>query len=509
MTPRRDDLDPAAALRHPLWWAALGALILNDHLLKGAGVLPGWLTGKLSDLAGMIVAPALAASLVTARREGLRALAFVSVAALFALVKLSPEARDALVSLASLAGLRWRIVADPTDLVALAALPLAWRIAAPSAAPRRIALQRSGMALGAMACIATSQPTPTAPAGAFSARAFVVNRTGDRLDLGLRFSTARIDCAAAQLAGGTVFARSIFDDNILRVTLDAGETFPLDADAVRTVLARSATVFDVPVPQGQCAVALLTANAMPETVVLWPLSLPARAVAGFDPGDSLTNPGLLAIADEGSVTRVRSLSGAVSVQGLAQEGVRCERRGGFYSWSDGFPIDPVTLRAVEENPGGCLGLTLETSDGAQRPWFLCVPRAAFPFAVGDRVLGIATPVPTGRRMLLRSGDTSLVVWRNARVDASQVLPDVNLRADLGTLCAGHREDCGAYLLPRSVRFATVADAAIPGERGVEVRPGVTVHVGRADHVLATRDACGATLADTGIVLDYAVTTRGL
>ena len=36
MTPRTDD--PAAALRRPLWWAALATLLVNDHLLKGAGL---------------------------------------------------------------------------------------------------------------------------------------------------------------------------------------------------------------------------------------------------------------------------------------------------------------------------------------------------------------------------------------------------------------------------------------------------------------------------------------
>ena len=38
MHPRTDD--PAAALRRPLWWAALATLLVNDHLLKGAGLRP-------------------------------------------------------------------------------------------------------------------------------------------------------------------------------------------------------------------------------------------------------------------------------------------------------------------------------------------------------------------------------------------------------------------------------------------------------------------------------------
>ena len=44
-------------LLHPVFWAALTILVLNDHLLKGAGLVPALLTGKLSDFAGLIVAP--------------------------------------------------------------------------------------------------------------------------------------------------------------------------------------------------------------------------------------------------------------------------------------------------------------------------------------------------------------------------------------------------------------------------------------------------------------------
>ncbi len=143
MHPRTDD--PAAALRRPLWWAALATLLVNDHLLKGAGLLPGWITGKLSDVAGMIVAPALAASLIPLRHKGLRVLSFLSVAALFAAVKVSPEARDALVAAAASLGMRWRIVVDPTDTFALAALPLAWSLTTPrEGASHRPAAQRDG-----------------------------------------------------------------------------------------------------------------------------------------------------------------------------------------------------------------------------------------------------------------------------------------------------------------------------------------------------------------------------
>ena len=45
------------ALRHPLALVAIATWLLNDHVLKG--LWPGLVTGKLSDIAGMIVTPML------------------------------------------------------------------------------------------------------------------------------------------------------------------------------------------------------------------------------------------------------------------------------------------------------------------------------------------------------------------------------------------------------------------------------------------------------------------
>ena len=65
----RSHLDPRRALATPLFATALLVLALNDHVLKGAGLLPGWLTGKLSDFAGLIVAPVVLAVLLRTRRR--------------------------------------------------------------------------------------------------------------------------------------------------------------------------------------------------------------------------------------------------------------------------------------------------------------------------------------------------------------------------------------------------------------------------------------------------------
>src|SRR5687768_2023818 len=128
----RRELRPARALLSPTWLFALAVLAVNDHLLKGAGLLPGVLTGKLSDFAGMLVAPALLAALlgVTSRRGLLHC--HIAVGLVFALINLSPACADAWSWLMGLVGFPWTITVDPTDLLALPALALGWRVLVPA-----------------------------------------------------------------------------------------------------------------------------------------------------------------------------------------------------------------------------------------------------------------------------------------------------------------------------------------------------------------------------------------
>ena len=51
-------------MTHPAAIAALVVLVVNDHLLKAA--YPGWITGKLSDFAGMVLAPLVLVAIVDA-----------------------------------------------------------------------------------------------------------------------------------------------------------------------------------------------------------------------------------------------------------------------------------------------------------------------------------------------------------------------------------------------------------------------------------------------------------
>lgn len=153
---RRPTVLPAEELLHPYPLLAVVVLVVNDRLLKGGGVLPGWLTGKLSDVAGLFFFPLLLTALarlaawpLLRRRPPLTrrllAGAIVLTAVGFAAVKLIPSVGYAFAAVSAwLEPLdrfaRVVVVQDPTDLMVLPVLALtAWHGArfcrSPRAAP--------------------------------------------------------------------------------------------------------------------------------------------------------------------------------------------------------------------------------------------------------------------------------------------------------------------------------------------------------------------------------------
>ncbi len=88
----------AHPLLHPVSLAAVALLVVNDHVLKAAW--PGLVTGKLSDVAGLVFFPLLLAAVAQQLRPGLRLRSTVAACAwltalVFAAIKLSPLAGDA------------------------------------------------------------------------------------------------------------------------------------------------------------------------------------------------------------------------------------------------------------------------------------------------------------------------------------------------------------------------------------------------------------------------------
>lgn len=139
--PSRPHVLPIEELVHPWPLLAVVVLALNDHWLKGAGLLPGWVTGKLSDVAGLFFFPLLLTAVsrvasrllrrpdaLTRRRLGV---AIALTAAAFTAIQLWPAAAGAyewLMPRLDPTGLvrQVRVTMDPADLLALPALLLTW-----------------------------------------------------------------------------------------------------------------------------------------------------------------------------------------------------------------------------------------------------------------------------------------------------------------------------------------------------------------------------------------------
>jgi hypothetical protein len=180
------DLRP---LGRPGWWLSLAVLLVNDNLLKGKGLVPGWLTGKLSDFAFLIVAPVLLFVLLPRAVPGRRWLAITAVGAVYLAADLSPAFSDWLTGVARAAGLGWRLWPDPTDLLALVVLPASWRLMRAGPAGARPAATHRVLAMaGALACLATSAPEQ------LPQTAFLVNRGPDAVPVSVSWALEDQPC---------------------------------------------------------------------------------------------------------------------------------------------------------------------------------------------------------------------------------------------------------------------------------------------------------------------------
>lgn len=162
----------ASDLRHPLPLGAVVLLSINDHVLKGAGLLPGWVTGKLSDLAGLFFFPVLLAALargasVALRDRDVEERAVLAAAASFATAAGFTAVKTCAPFNAWVAGWWGAMVMDGTDLLALPmiALAAAWLTRRdPSttdrAAPRRFLDLAAVLAAGLASAATSKAPEP-------------------------------------------------------------------------------------------------------------------------------------------------------------------------------------------------------------------------------------------------------------------------------------------------------------------------------------------------------------
>jgi hypothetical protein len=363
-------------------------------VLKGGRYLPSDVTGKLSDFAGLMVAPLLLAVLLRVRtRRGWWA-AHVAVAAVFAGIQLSRSFADVWSDAMGLFGFPWAITCDPTDLVALPMLLLsAW--AYPqlvTATARRLARRNAEVAAaagGLACCVATSPPqpnwTPTIDADVYIHNGndypMVVRVRGLKPEVDL-------DCDAVSEAPGRLLDEALFGD---------ATGWNLEADANMVLLTEEESVdwgWDTRRPDRPCHAYLLDVDNVTPTVVFWRQGeLPQMILDGTGLDES--HLGYIDVQHDedgrgtleaGENILFQHPDDVVPPQGACGPADESRR----LIWSADLPSGDWILGTVDNGVDGCVELELRTGFEASedlegRTEYVCLPPGSFPFSTGDAI----------------------------------------------------------------------------------------------------------------------------
>jgi hypothetical protein len=147
------------SLLHPLSIGAVLLLLLNDHVLRR--FWPSWWSGKLGDLAWLVLVPLVLAAIfawlipskLLHHEKAVGALAFALTGLGFTLSKTVPAVHDATVHLFELlTGWQASLLLDSTDLLALPALLVGWSLWRRGRA-QSLVLRRRGWAVLSLAVL--------------------------------------------------------------------------------------------------------------------------------------------------------------------------------------------------------------------------------------------------------------------------------------------------------------------------------------------------------------------
>lgn len=391
-TPSRSTpLAPQRALLHPVWLASLVLLALNDHWLKYAGLLPDVVTGKLSDLAGLVVAPALFATLIRARTRRSLLLAHVAVGAVFSAIQLSSLAATTWSALMAGIGFPWIITSDPTDLLALPMLAVSWRVLGhamtiPAAALARRSAEAGAAAVGLLCSVATSQPGPDPDPDPFPESGWLPpiqgdvwlhNGTGEPLVVRVRTlaPTVLLDCAQIEAEPGRLLSDEVFG---------AVQSWSLPVDA-------NLTVIDHVDFSATCYAARVDADGFEPVVLFWQSG---DYFVRELPGDGLdeTLPGWVSLELDvdgvGSYTTHEPILFPRDAEASAPTGAcAAPDDADRIDWGDEPIVGNFTIAAIAPGVDGCVALDLVVagSEDAPRRQYLCMPTLELPFAAGDNV----------------------------------------------------------------------------------------------------------------------------
>ncbi len=149
-------------LQHPATWLSITILIINDHIFKV--IYPSWITGKLSDFAGLFFFPFIVVAIMSflLKKSKISSIqvgeiSFGIVGICFVLVKTFPLVNIFTTRLTSLLlGTPTKFMLDPTDLIALFSMVPAWMIWRKTSIIKPTSAAYAALLIGSLAVIATS-----------------------------------------------------------------------------------------------------------------------------------------------------------------------------------------------------------------------------------------------------------------------------------------------------------------------------------------------------------------
>lgn len=479
------DLHPRRALAHPLWWVALALLAANDHLFKGAGVLPGALTGKLSDFAGLLVAPVLLAMLCGVRRRPGWIAAHVAVGVGFAAINLSPAIARMVEAATLPTPFPWWITVDPTDLVALPMLAVSAvvfaRFAARPVMLRPIAA-RAGVALGGLACVATSapepEPLPEPPpdqgfiSSASGSIAFI-NHTGSALVMRTRLlrPEVQVACPLTPQAASAMLHPDLFDAPEIW-SIEPGSMLGLPLGG------RGAT---------GCGAALIDGPMGRRLVFVDRQVFPFRDFEVRSSETTLPEAVIALRGDGSSLPGHRAIGQAPTGDTVDEEGL-CEgpEPGAGLDWT----VPPVRVGTVVGHaigPDGCHAVDIEAQDGGGR-WYACTPGVELPIVEGEFIELRPTVDATGEGITVLLGlQGAIRLYRGFALPGGLFFGTQPVPAE-ETCGAGRRDACDGFVRPLRVVVAgqpvRLGEPVLLDERRDEV-----ITILRAEQSLVVDAAC--------------------
>lgn len=477
-------LQPLRCLRHPLWLGALLLLVVNDHILKAA--MPGWLTGKLSDFAGPVVAAVLLAVLVRVRTRRGWILSHMVVGLGFGAINLFPVVARWLETAMAYTPLPWSITVDPTDLIGLVMLPISFSILGKVASTQtgtgvawRRMSQRLVIAVSAMACMATSyrdpcfesgtcEPPPCTDCETQRGAIAVGNDTSAARLVRVRplKSGVEIDCIAVLADPGRALSRELFD---------AASTWLLDPSRA---LALSNGV-------GDCTAYLIETEGMPATVLAWNRSMFPEGWVSSSTEDRL--PSLALIYQAGDEFLGLEHEAAHPLLAPTPGPAECEVPAQGIEWSD-IPssADGFEISDIQSSPDGCHVMSF-----VQGADFVLCTGIGLPFSPSEvvqihRYTGSAN-YQLAQGVEVISDTTRLVAARGSYVELG---PGTQSSLEPFEGCPLQHDDCGNSVRPARL-FLTGPDFGDPSaEAGESIElPGAELHVVRAQEMPAIDTLC--------------------